>query len=41
MPDDSHPATDGEEAWLDDILGRGAGDPDVNGLPEQDATDTA
>lgn len=33
MPDESHPLTDDEQAWLDDLLGRGAGDPDVFGIP--------
>ena len=28
MPDETHPLNDGQAAWLDDLLGKGKGDPD-------------
>ena len=31
-----HGRPDSEAEWLDDILGRGKGDPDVHGYPGQD-----
>ena len=33
MADDDHKLTDTEQAYYEDILGRGAGDPDHWGLP--------
>jgi hypothetical protein len=35
MPDEQHPLSDGEQSWLEDLLGRGAGDPEVHGYPGQ------
>jgi hypothetical protein len=34
MPNESYPLGDGQVAWLDDLLGKGAGDPDGSATGE-------
>lgn len=35
MPDETHPAGDGPDKWLEELIGRGAGDPDLYGYPNE------